>query len=549
MASYDGHTQTTSGPGTVLRFLAGASVPKCLLEISGRLSTIQDMTLLGGHEGVVRAIHDARAPTQVVARVTQHDVTIERVRFVMLDLRPQVPVPDREDRQIYDAALHLAAPGQANLTVRHCEFHSAGAGIQVGDLGQGHTDDGFPDPSTDYVKIENCVFRGYSPGFYKEPTHPAPYQHMGIFNEGVQVFNGKNVIIRGCDFAGADRRGGKMMNRSICVCNTSVRNLYIAENRMHDVGMVCPRDDRVVNQGEQILFHFRYPHGGYFDVLDAASGEVAVNPDDPRNAGKLSSPHMSFDRAASRVLDEVGTNEHWVVLVSAGKGAGQYRVVVDTDRNPGRTVLKLDRPWRVVPDGSSRVTLTTANRQNIIVGNTIDAGFIDRRCKVAGILFWFNGFENVIAGNTLRNLGYGIGFNSSFRNPCCWNLIRDNGMERMGGMAVESVEPAFYFDSSRTAGGPDGPLYQPESDVAGWYSVGNVARSNRGHDSPAAAFVHALTADKDAHRLPVQEQAGVIMPVVENSHFTGVRRGIVTNRGAIWPVLRNNVVQTSESPD
>jgi hypothetical protein len=402
---------------------------------------VRDLTLISGHEGIARAIHDRKAPTQVVVRVTAHGVTIERVRLVLLDLRPQVPAEKRQDLQIYDAALHLVAPGRANLAVRDSEFHSAGAGIEIGTLGRGHTDDGFPDPSTDYVSIEKCVFRGYSPGFYKEPTHPASYQHMGIFNEGVQVFNGKYVIIQGCDFAGADRRGGKMMNRSICVCNTSVRDLYIADNRSHDVGMVCLREDRAVNQDEQILFHFMYPHGGYFDVLEAGPAQVTVDPQDSRNAGKLTSPHMVFDRAASRVLDEVGTNDHWVVFVSAGKGVGQYRVVIGADRKPNRTVLNLDYPWRVVPDRSSRITLTTANRQNLIVGNTIDADFIDSRCKVAGILFWFNGFENVIAGNTLRNLGYGIGFNSSFRNPCCWNLIRDNAMERMGGMARPWATP------------------------------------------------------------------------------------------------------------
>ncbi|MDY0170903.1 MAG: hypothetical protein RBS80_30465, partial [Thermoguttaceae bacterium] len=44
--------------------------------------------------------------------------------------------------------------------------------------------------------IERCVFRGYSPGFYRVPSHPASHQHMGIFNEGIQVPNGKRVIIR-----------------------------------------------------------------------------------------------------------------------------------------------------------------------------------------------------------------------------------------------------------------------------------------------------------------------------------------------------------------
>lgn len=547
MGGYDAKSQKPSGRGTVLHFLPGAPAAKCLVHVGSRFSSLRDLTLIGGHEGILRAIHDRNATSQVVMRITQHDVTVERVRTVMLDLRPQVPSEKRKDFQIYDAALHLLAPGKSNIVIHSCEFHSAGAGIDIGSMQWGHTDDGPPDPSTDYVRIEKCVFRGYSPGFYKEPSHPASYQHMGIFNEGIQVPNGKYLIIQGCDFAGADRRGGKMIGRSICVYNTSVRDLYIADNCSHDVGMACPRQDRAVNQGEQILFHFRYPHGGYFDVLEAAPSAVVVNPTDPRNAGKISSPHMAFDRAGSRVLDEVGTNDHWVVFVSAGKGAGQYRVVTAADRKPNRAVLKLDHPWRVTPDRSSQITLTTANRQNIIFHNTIDAGFIDPRCKVSGVLFWFNGFENVIAGCTLRNLGYGVGFNSSFRNPCCWNLVRDNVMEHMGGMAVECAEPAFYFDSCRTAGGPGGPLYRPGSDVAGWYAVGNVARSNQGRDSPVAAFVHAATTDAGSRLLPAEQAAGVVMPVVENSRFTQVNRGIVINRGAIWPVLRGNVVEPLDS--
>lgn len=544
MGACDTKTQTVTGSGTRLQYLAAGPSPKCLVQVGNRASSLRDLALVGAHEGMLRAIHQRDPPRQVVVSVTAHDVTIERVLMVMLDLRPKLPPAERKDLQIYDPALHLIAPGTANIVVRACEFHSAGAGIEIGSIQRGHGDDGFPEPSTDYVCIEKCVFRGYSPGFYKEPTHPASYSCMGIFNEGVQVPNSKYSIVQGCDFAGADRRGGKMMGRSICVYNTSIRDLYLADNASRDVGMVCPREDLAVNQGEQILFHFMYPHGGYFDALDAGPAAVAVNPADPRNAGKLTSPHMSFDRVGSRVLEEVGTNDHWIVFVSAGKGVGQHRVVVGTDRARERVVLKLDRPWRVVPDRTSRVTLTTANRQNIIFRNTIDAGFIDPRSKSSGVLFWFNAFDNVVAGCTLRNLGYGVGFNAGFRNPCCWNLVRDNVMEKMGGMAVESVEPAFYFDSSRTAGGPAGPLYQPGSDVAGWYSVGNVARSNRGQDSPAAVFVHALTSDEGSRLLPVQEEAGVLMPVVENNRFTGVKRGIVVNRGAVWPVIRGNVVET-----
>ena len=541
MGNYDAPSQAVTGSGTTLRYLPAGPIPDCLVYVACRRSSLRDLTLIVGHEGIVRTIHDHQSPSRVAARVVQHDVTIRNVRMVLLDLRPDVPQQQRKDLQIYDAALHLLAPGAANLLVCDCEFHSAGSGIEIGGLQRGHTDAGYPDPSTNDVCIERCVFRGYSPGFYKEPGHPASYQHMGIFNEGIQVPNGKRVIIRECDFAGADRKGGKMMNRSISIYNTSTRDLFIADNRSHDVGMVCRRDDRLVNQGEQILFHFRYPHGGYFDVCDAGPNHVAVNPADPRNGGKLTGPHIAFDRAASRVLDEVGSNDHWIVFVSAGKGAGQYRVVVGADRSPDQIALKVERPWRVVPDATSRVTLTTAFRRNIILGNTIDAGFIDPRSKVAGILFWYNAFENVIAENTLRRVGYGVGLTSGFRNPTGWNLVRENTMEHMGGLSVECAQPAFYFDSCGAAGGATGPLFQSGSDVAGWFAVGNVARANRGKDSPTAALLHARLGDAAALQLPEQDAAGVIMPVLENSQFSEVERGIVVNRGTVWPSLRGNV--------
>ncbi len=547
MGDYDGKTQTTTGHGTVLRFLADSPAPKCLLQIGCRFSSVRDLTLVGGHEGIVRGIHDRNGPTQVVARVTQHDVTFDRVRLALLDLRPNVPQEKRQDLQLYDPALHLIAPGKANLVVRNCEFHSAGAGIDIGSLQRDHMEDSPPDPSTDYVHIAHCIFRGYSPGFYKEPLDEGSYGCMGCLNQGVNLFNGKYVVVQCCDFAGADRRGGKMMNRSFLAYNSSVRDVYVADNLSRDVGMVCPHTDRYVNQGEQILFHFRYPHGGYFDVLEAGPDHVTVNPADPRNNGVLAAPHATSDRAKSRVLSEVGTNDHWVLFISAGKGAGQYRVVVGANRKPDRTILTLDRPWRVVPDRSSRVTLTAAYRQNIIFHNSIDAGFIDPRSKVTGILFWFNAFDNVIAGNTLKNVGYGVGLNSSFRNPCCWNLTRDNTMEQLGGMSVECAAPAFYFDSCGAAGGPKGPLFRTDSDMAGWYAVGNVARSNNGNGSSTAMYVYAEMDDATAQQLSEHNEAGVAMPVIENNRMTGVKQGIITNRGAVWPVIRNNSVKTDVS--
>ena len=545
MGEFDPAAWTVQGESTKIRAHGDVS-PECLIRINCAASTLRDMTLVNGHPGALRAIHARDVEGIVLVRVMQHDVTIERVRFAMPDLRPDVPVEQRQDLQIYDPALRLLAPGKANVIVRGCEFHSAGSGIEIGSMQRGHMEDGMPDPSTDYVRIENCLFRGYSCGFYKAPENPRSHAHMGIFNSGILVPNSKYSIIQDCDFAGADRRGGKMINRTICVYNTSVRDLYIADNKSKDVGMTCPRQDRIANQGEQILFHFRYPHGGYFDVVEAGPQSVVVNPDDPRNKPKLARPHHVADRNGSRVLEEVGTNDHWIVFIAAGKGVGQYRVVTGAKRGAGRAELTLDRPWRVVPDGTSRVTLTTANRENIIVNNTIDAGFIDPRSKAIGVLFWYNAMENIIAGCTLRHVGYGVGFNASFRNPCCWNLIRDNTAEHVGGMSVECIGPVCYMQTCGAMGGAKGPLYTPGSDVHGWYAVGNVIRSNRGKDAPNGVIAHAAMRDNGAKTLALQENGGLVMPVIENNELVDVEKGIVINPGTCWAVIRNNVVKTKD---
>ncbi|MCK5804765.1 MAG: hypothetical protein KAI66_18145, partial [Lentisphaeria bacterium] len=545
IGEYDPATQNVPGRSTVIR-AHGSVSPKCLIHINGPRSTIRDLTLISGHQGAFRRPEARHVFGTVLVRVTGHDATIERVRFAMPDLRPDVPAEARLDLQIYDPALLLDAPGKANIIVRDCEFHSAGSGIQIGMLQSHQMLSAPPEPSTDYVRIARCRFRGYSCGFYKEPENPKTYLHQGLFNSGILVFNSKYSIIQECSFSGADRRGGKMINRSVCIYNSSARDLYIAENNSRNVGMTCPREDRITIQGEQILFHFRYPHGGYFDVIDAGPQSVAVNPDDPRNKPKLKSAHQVADRNGSRVLEEVGTNDHWIVFLAAGKGVGQYRIVTGAERSPGRVKLTLDRPWRVVPNGTSRVTLTVANRQNIIDGNTIDAGFIDPRSKVAGVLFWYNAIDNIVSGCHVRHVGYGVGFNASFRNPCCWNLVRDNVVEHVGGLAIECIEPACYIEICGATGGPLGPLFRADSDVNGWFAVGNVFRSNLGDDAPCAMITHVAHQDAVSKYLPPQDDGGLVMPVVENCRFSSVEKGIVINPGCCWAVIRNNLVKTND---
>jgi len=58
--------------------------------------------------------------------------------------------------------------------------------------------------------------------------------------------------------------------------------------------------------------------------------------------------------------------------------------------------------------------------------------------------------------------------------------------------------------------------------------------------------LHAAFSDAAARELPLQEEAGVVMPVFENSVLSAVEQGIVLNNATIWPLLRNNRVQPAD---
>ncbi len=549
MGAYDPKIHAIAGTQSTIRPMDGAPPPAAILRLTRRWSGLQDLNVVNGNDGMEdRKINERKVMGQVAVQAYASDLTIERVRFVLLDARPEVPVERRKNLQLYDAALHILAPGVANIAVDDCEFHSAGSGIEVGTLQPGHHDADPADPSTDFVRIEHCVFRGYSRGFYKPPDSAYGHRSMGARNHGVINENGVNLIVAHCDFAGADRRGGLMMNRSILTYNTSIRNAFYAHNRCRDVGMVSPRQDRRVNQGEQILFHFKYPHGGYFDVLAAGERSVSVNPRDPRNAGEQSNAFGGGSRAGSRVLPEVGRNANWIVFVAAGKGVGQYRVVVGRQDDERGAVLLLDSPWRVVPDGSSRISLGAAYRHNIVYANEVDPGFIDPCSKTSGVLFWYDAFENIVAGCTFRNVNYGVGFHGSFRNPVCWNLVRDNVAEHMGGMSVEPAEPVCFMDCCMST---QPTLWQPKSDLNGWFDAGNAFRSNTGRDASAGIVVHVKHGKKAGEAIadiPAQTDGGIVMPVIENNRLSAVGKGVTFNQGCCWAVIRNNTIATT-APD
>ena len=96
---------------------------------------------------------------------------------------------------------------------------------------------------------------------------------------------------------------------------------------------------------------------------------------------------------------EAGDLKNRLVLISAGRGFGQYRWVVDNTED----TLTLNRPWRVAPDADSEYTMGTFHVESAYYANMIDSPgvlslwldcvnmAVERyRAESAGVTIWGN---------------------------------------------------------------------------------------------------------------------------------------------------------------
>lgn len=563
-----------SGDATILRPIPGEPYPQELITITRRYSSIRDLSLL----------NHADEEKQRCLSVRGHDVLVERVRGIVTDERPlfagfdvlpeELSIDEFKRRLQDGAVLRIDAPGKANIVIRDCEFHHPGAGIDTPPI----RDDirhasGICRPGTDYIRIANCIFRGYFDGRL-EPVDPTRrlQAFRGWHNVAWNNTNSRNVIVEKCDVAGADKQRFKVVTRMLNHGNSSIGELYLAENVGHDLAPTSMSPGYHENKGEQILFHLWYPQGGLFDVASADHHSVTIDPTDPRYMpAEGRHPGVTFNGTAfSTIQEDIDVNPtHWIVFVCAGRGVGQYREVRSCQRTDGSVVLQLDRPWRIMPDKSSRCMLNAAYRRIIIWKNFIDGGpSVDRRIKSHGVLFWANAFENIVAENTLRNMTGGVLFNTFFRCPTGWNLTRGNRMEHIHGNGGDTVFPgraAFYVDHVRVG--------EPVAQDRVWYGVGNIARNNDCRDGDVAAFLHRPDYARIDPRNPDLPEAtrelllmprgdntvvgygyphtpegGLMMGVMENNRFSDVQTGFVVSSPINWLLLRNNKLRVA-SPD
>ena len=303
-----------------------------------------------------------------------------------------------------------------------------------------------------------------------------------------------------------------------------------AHNVCRDVGNHSSLGAINRNMGEQFMFHIAYDPGGIFRVSKATERTVTFNLADPRLKGEIKGKLTVTSPAGTAVRDEVGKNDYWIVFICAGRGVGQWRVV-SCQESPGGNPDR-GHSVRVAPDASSRVVLTVSYRQNIVYANTIQNTELDREHKNHGVIFWCNGFDNIVAANRFHNQTAGVVFNHGFRNPTAWNLTRDNVISQMYGMSGDtSRNAALYVDHLRWAG-----KWPVEEDRVR-YSVGDIVRNNRGDHATVGAYVHTRGMEKSrSPEYPPHPNGGMMLKVLKHPTIAlAVGRQLVSHAARRFP--------------
>lgn len=530
---YDPATGTVEKGATLLTLVPQVKPPQELVRIDSPGAVVREMTLL------TRA---ATSREQKALSIRAPDCLVYNARCVVRDTRP-----DKPERVINmnQSALYINAPGHSNSRVTSSEFISPGAGITIGDPPPPHFSDDLCPPSTDDLLIENCSFIGTYRGPLVKPEGRARPGQTGAHSRGISPYNCKRLVVEGCTFRGLDQSGGRILGRMIRLGNSSIRHVYFGDNTGADVGPHASVKWMNPNMGEQILFHLMYPHGGQFDVAAATSESVTLKVKPYKPPSRRFNGLDVVDDSASRVPRDVGQNDHWTVFVCAGRGVGQFRTVTGKTVGDGTARLQLERPWRIEPDASSRVVLQAMYRQNIVTGNTID-GNVEAGApyKIAGLLFWYNAVDNIVADNTFVRLNWGgVVLDSVYRHPTAWNLVRGNRFQKILPWGAERFHREAlinYYQASSSKGWPTG-------DDRVVYSVGNQFRDNTGTECWGAVAARWLKYGRPVDPVPHPTGAGLWLTVIENNRFSGLTHaGIRLGIPATWTVLNGNRIEVKD---
>ncbi len=538
---YNRETQLLENRFTLLTYIDVQKLPRDLIRVEAPNVTITRIAAINGNSGNKENAIGIYAPKADI-----HDVNLvlqDKRDWGFSDLGPKYGEMNQiDDSKIPNpinecGALYILAYGQLDMLFYDSEVHTAGPGILIGEMPPFNREKNV-DAIISSIKINKVHFYGYYTG---EPYGYGKKSSVGSGRSaGIILFNARNIDVENCTFQSANRTGSRYLGRTVLSLNTSNTNLHFAHNSSTNVSPHTSVKNIEPNQGEQYLFHYRYPYGGMFRSDGSEATKVTFNMGNykPGDEEPFKGSIHVVDDNYSRVLEEVGTNDNWYVYIFSGKGVGQYRQVKSKKINGKIVCLSLDKPWRVTPDSSSRLHLTPYYRHIVLNDNTIDTRELVKDYKSHGVCFWFYSMDNIVANNRFKNLTSGIIYNSHYRGETGWNLTVGNLVENVDGYSGDtSLEPSGYCDHFRIM------KNWPDESIRGWYEVGNIARNNTFRNVKVGAFLHGRYEYKKSNKSYVKhENAGIVMAVIENNTFLGVDKGIVVGNPANNCLIRNNSI-------
>jgi hypothetical protein len=208
------------------------------------------------------------------------------------------------------------------------------------------------------------------------------------------------------------------------------------------------------------------------------------------------------------------------VMVVNGRGTGQYARLKARDGKPGDLSITLDRPLAVALDETSEITVTQAQQNYLVVGNSFEDTGVAAQAYGTAV-------GHVIAGNrsnrTSGFAAFGLSyeqFQPVWRTQFLGNHILEGNVYRAGPeRAIFSNEASILVRGNQTATSANRP---PMVQAI-------VIRGNR--------------LDQDAH-IEIKGFApaspGVRDVIIEDNITGSSREGLIIDRGVSWWIARKN---------
>lgn len=285
--------------------------------------------------------------------------------------------------------------------------------------------------------VENGSFYGKSRQVFLTGNR---FRMTGYGESVAALWGGRDFAMIGNDLANADetRDDGHGIGRFFVGQGywDSMRNLYWGGNASHSA---APHDCSKVdcNKGEQIVFEMS---GGELVDKFAAADPSSVEFPVPVPAAVVAGKEL---------------------IVVAGRGAGQRRYIRAVQ---GRTAL-LERPWKVVPDASSRLSVAHTASRAVIYDNDFEGRDTYRQHDSAStaVLLYGNSYDTVFDSNRIRQMRH--------------------GMMTMALGSSHGMSPYFLQYSNNAVSDSNSGLYVgttfSDAGVAGtWGGLGNIYRRN-----------------------------------------------------------------------